>query len=406
MIFLLLSRISCRISGVRRFRRSGLISSQTSIRRIPFYLFLFLPQCSAPKNAVLKFSFHFSSSSPVVEAPTGITGNKEQKDDSNPAPAGEKKRKKPEPEAEEVNFENNKRPKTDNDTSSVNDQNSTSSPVVSCDEVLAENSVVASDMTDGKVVPKNSIQNFFKRVSGSGDNKENSSDNTGTKTPKSEEVSENKSQKNFPDRNSSAAASETVVENKAESVKSIDKVKNNRKASTKMRKKEKSEVKDETNSEKSVAVVNDVTKGNKTPETNSEAVLNKKQRDTALKDKMTEKEAVSVTPTISNNLFRKKKRIRSPAKVVEVDSDASVNMESLENSPVKPCDKQCSRVVETTEVPLVNGLSTEVPVTDVKSPSVKACSQQELTPGRANAFTLLMKKKQPPANKSPNVSAW
>jgi hypothetical protein len=218
-----------------------------------------------------------------------------------------------------------------------------------------------------------------------------------------------------------------MVESTSKAVQSNDHLKNKSKVSTKiMNKKDEDDEADQNRTvvEKSVA---DVSKGKPTSESNSTTVVNKNQ---SVENKGKE-ELASGTSTISNSLFRKKKRIRSTAKVAEeshMDSDTSVNMESLENSPVKPCtSSKQSRASEQTEKPVENcllpgametlnvnilkdtGTGTDTgPVntgtTDVKPPPVEKGSQ-ELTPGRANAFTLLMKKKQPTTESSPNQTS-
>jgi hypothetical protein len=93
------------------------------------------------------------------------------------------------------------------------------------------------------------------------------------------------------------------------------------------------------------------------------------------------------TPTISKSLFRKNRNRPSRKAAVEPgsDSDTSVNMESLENSPMKvgPLGdvQECSSPVMCGESVDTGSIATPVVETQAA--------------GRPNAFTLLMKKKLP-----------
>jgi hypothetical protein len=92
-------------------------------------------------------------------------------------------------------------------------------------------------------------------------------------------------------------------------------------------------------------------------------------------------EEEQITPTISKSLFKKNRNRPSRKAAVEPgsDSDTSVNMESLENSPMKVeplCDVQ--ECVESAD----KG-SIATPVVETQAA------------GRPNAFTMLMKKKLP-----------
>jgi hypothetical protein len=93
------------------------------------------------------------------------------------------------------------------------------------------------------------------------------------------------------------------------------------------------------------------------------------------------------TPTISKSLFKKNRKRPSRKAAVEPgsDSDTSVNMESLENSPMKvgPLGdvQECSS-------PVMRGKS--VDTCSIATPVVETQAA-----GRPNAFTLLMKKKLP-----------
>jgi hypothetical protein len=100
-----------------------------------------------------------------------------------------------------------------------------------------------------------------------------------------------------------------------------------------------------------------------------------------------EEEEEQQTPTISKSLFRKNRNRPSRKAAVEPgsDSDTSVNMESLENSPMKVSPlgdvQECSS-------PVVRGES--VDMGSIATPVVETQAA-----GRPNAFTLLMKKKLP-----------
>jgi hypothetical protein len=100
-----------------------------------------------------------------------------------------------------------------------------------------------------------------------------------------------------------------------------------------------------------------------------------------------EGEEEQLTPTISKSLFRKNRNRPSRKAAVEPgsDSDTSVNMESLENSPMKVGPlvdvQECSSPVMRGESEDTGSIATPV----VETPAA----------GRPNAFTLLMKKKLP-----------
>jgi hypothetical protein len=100
-----------------------------------------------------------------------------------------------------------------------------------------------------------------------------------------------------------------------------------------------------------------------------------------------EEEEEQETPTISKSLFRKNRNRPSCKAAVEPcsDSDTSVNMESLENSPMKvgPLGdvQECSS-------PVMRGESGD-------NGSIATPVVETQAAGRLNAFTLLMKKKLP-----------
>jgi hypothetical protein len=110
-----------------------------------------------------------------------------------------------------------------------------------------------------------------------------------------------------------------------------------------------------------------------------------------------EEEEEERTPTISKSLFRKNRNRPSRKTAVEPgsDSDTSVNMESLENSPMKvgPLGD-----VQECRSPVMRGES--VDTGSIATPVVETPAA-----GRPNAFTLLMKKKLPtPEAKGQKIS--
>jgi hypothetical protein len=111
-----------------------------------------------------------------------------------------------------------------------------------------------------------------------------------------------------------------------------------------------------------------------------------------------EEEEEQQTPTISKSLFRKNRNRPSRKAAVEPgsDSDTSVNMESLENSPMKVGPQgdvqECSS-------PVMRGES--VDTGSIATPVVETQAA-----GRPNAFTLLMKKKLPAPEANGQKISW
>ena len=328
-------------------------------------------------------------------------GKQHQRDDK----MCEKKRKKSESDKSEIDSELSKRPRRAEEPVEINRLTANKDTV---DDDLVSNykrDVVTADMpvqADTEIlivtnheskpaIPKNSIQNFFKKVAGSGDSKESRAKESNTievdKCPSSPSMG-------------NCTADEMPTKKADKQVKAT--VGGESHASSGSQHGESGCAIEPEPKDNSAVVVNGVEKRKAKAKTKTVAAEAKVEDCIIVEDNKEEEKRSHQTPTISCSLFRKKKRGRPSPKVAaapEIDSDTSVNMESLENSPVKALDNKAAEVVVrmseiTASSPKVSPSPASTDDTNVKPPSKQSTSNLS-TPSRPNAFTLLMKKKTP-----------